>query len=43
MNLKLIFLGKRYGEVPIAADPRYKHYKAKEDHIFLEDGLELKI
>ena len=36
---KFKILGQLYGEVPLTTDKRFKHYKANEDHIILEDGL----
>ena len=38
-NIKLKILGQPYDEVLLAADKRFKHYKAKEDRIILNDGL----
>ena len=38
-NLKLKILGQPHGDVLLATDRRYKHYKANEDRIILNDGL----
>ena len=37
-NMKLKIRGQPLDEVLIVTDSRYKHYKAKEDRIFLKDG-----
>ena len=37
-NLKLKILGQPYDEVLITTDRRYKHFKAKENHIILKEG-----
>ena len=38
-NLKLKIPGQPHGDVLLATDRRYKHYKANEDRIILKDGL----
>ena len=38
-NLKVKICGLSYDEVALATDRRFKHYKAKEDHFSLKDGL----
>ena len=38
-NLKLKILGQPYDDVLLTTDKRFKHYKANEDRIILNDGL----
>ena len=38
-NLKLKILGQPHDDVLLTTDRRFKHYKANEDRIILEDGL----
>ena len=38
-NLELKILGQPHDDVLLAADRRYKHYKANENRIILKDGL----
>ena len=38
-NLKLKVLGQPHDDVLLTTDRRFKHYKANEDRIILEDGL----
>ena len=38
-NLKLKILGQPQGDVLLATDRRFEHYKANEDRIILKDGL----
>ena len=37
--LKLKILGPPFDEVRLITDKQFKHYKAKEDHILLKEGL----
>ena len=38
-NLKLKIFGQPHGDVLLATDRRFKHYKANEDRFILKDGL----
>ena len=38
-NLNLKILGQPHDDVLLSTERRFKHYKAKEDRIFLKNGL----